>query len=198
MKRLLAVYNTWDDDGYHAMLRAGRPPAPEEKRELSTYKALHGACKGYSVIEAASPYRGRVKMECERGSLEMSVRLWPSDGLIDGFAGTSRDIAPPSALRKVADRLAGLVAKWDEATYRKYLAKVKPHDETSKFFERLRSKHGACTVKAPVHEIFDWKMPLVCERGGDMTMQVTLDAKDPGVVKGYVFEPATSGLCPVK
>src|SRR5262249_53976576 len=71
LKKLLDVYNAWDEATYKAMLRAGRSPVSNEKEELEGYKLFHGACKEYSPIEARSPLDARFNLDCERGPFEM-------------------------------------------------------------------------------------------------------------------------------
>jgi CubicO group peptidase (beta-lactamase class C family) len=198
MKKFLDVYNAWDEGGYQAMLRAGRPPVPSEKEELSGYKLLHGECKGYSPIEARTPFDARFSLDCERGPFEMHMILWPKDGLIDGFIGTTRDAPIPKPLRSVVQRVTQLIGKWDDSLYKKHLAKVRPRDETASAFEALRAAHGACTLKASTVEAFDRSFQLACDRGGDLTMTLALDKKDPNLVTGYAFHGASDELCPVR
>jgi hypothetical protein len=99
MKKLLAVYNNWDDAGYRAMQPKGRSTGFfDEKEELAGYKRLHGTCKGYKPIEIKSAFEAQFALECERGPFEMRVLLSPRDGLIEGFVGITRDapIVEPS------------------------------------------------------------------------------------------------------
>src|SRR5262249_10124747 len=129
MKKLLDVYNAWDESTYRSLLRPGHGGVfgtPEdllqlEKEELACYKKLHGVCKGFSPIEAPSPRDATFKMDCERGPFEMKVTLSLDGKFIDGFVGISRDASIPKDLRAVAERLAGLVRRWDDAVYKKHL-----------------------------------------------------------------------------
>ena len=199
MQKLLAVYNGWDEPTYKAMLTSGRPvSASEEKDELEGYKKLHGACKGYTPIAVRGPRSAVFKMECERGSFEMDVGL-AADDLISGFGGTSRDLPVPPELRPVADRVVGLIKKWDDGVYRKHLAKTKrPRDETSKLFDDLRAAHDACTVKSLTSTFQSRKLALECDRGGDLALHLSVDPKSAGAVTSYAFESVAHGTCPVR
>jgi CubicO group peptidase (beta-lactamase class C family) len=199
-KKLLAVYDTWDDAAYAAMLSEGREKLANEKDELAGYKALHGACKAFTPMEVDSPVHGRFRGDCERGTFQMEIAISAKDGGILGFTGKSLDAEVPKHLRAVAERLAGLVAKWDDRIYKKHLApkSTKPKDDLAGFYAKLRAAHGACTVKSAVHEGFDQWFVLDCERGGDMTLTVTLDRKDEDVVTGHWYRPAARGTCPVR
>lgn len=197
--RLLAVISAWDEQAYAAMLTKGRPAYPKEKDELAGYRERHGACKGWKPIEIVEPTRAKLALECEKGSLEMSVSLGP-DGLIGGFDGTSRDVPIPKDERKVADAIAKLIARWDEGLYKKHLATAfKEHDEVRAFYDHFRERHGTCAVKSATHAAFDRTVLLACERGGDLHLTLALDAKNPDVVKSYALRPAGAvGTCPVR
>ena len=199
MKKFLDVYNTWDEARYQSMLRAGRAPVSNEKDELDGYKLLHGACKGYSPIEARTPLDARFNLDCERGPFEMRIILSQADGLIDGFIGTTRDAPIPKPLRRVAERVAQLIRKWDDGAYKKHLAKSKPaRDDVAAGFEALRATHGACGLRSSTVEAFDRTFMLSCERGGDLAMTIDVDKKDPNVVTSYAFRATSDELCPVR
>lgn len=200
MKKLLDVQNHWDEATYKSMLTAGRMALmTEEKQELEGYRALHGTCKGYSPIRAESPTRVLFKVDCERGSFEMIVGLG-SDGLIEGFGGTSRDLEVPPELRKVGERVAGLIKKWDEGVYKKHLASAgKPRDKARKLFEAQRAAHGACTVKGLVVTWEKKQLELSCERGGDLLLTLKVDPQKADMVSAYDVEGVKpQGTCPVR
>jgi len=181
MKQFLAVYNQWDEAAYKAMLDPMRGPVPEEKDELAGYKQLHGACTTASVLEVRNAMQVRFKVACERGSFVMAVDLAPS-GLIGGFIGTSRDVAAPPDIAQTAAALTALIGKWDERAYTRALpkAKLKPADAKQRFAD-LRAQHGACRVKAPVHDGFDWRFELDCERNADLVLNLAQDPKDKSI-----------------
>jgi len=180
-KSFLAVYNQWDEAAYKAMLDPARGPVPEEKDELAGYKALHGACTSATPVEVAAPMRARFKFACERGALVMEMSL-AANGLIDGFFGESRDVTAPPDMAKTGAALTALMAKWDEKAYVKALPKaaIKPAD-AKKVFDDLHAQHGACKVTAPVHEGFDWRFELACERNGNLVLNLQQDPKDKTV-----------------
>jgi hypothetical protein len=199
MKKLLLVYNDWNEVEYHAMLREGRREVSNEREELAGYKELHGACHGYAPLEARTPLEATFKMECERGPFEMRVALWPSDGLIDGFIGVSRDAPAPKDLRLAAERLTGLIRKWDPGTFTRYLAQTKkPKAQALAEFDALRSAHGACIVKSSIVEGFDRSFDLECDRGGDLSLVLEVAKKDPNQIASYSFRGARDATCPVR
>jgi CubicO group peptidase (beta-lactamase class C family) len=199
MKKLLDVYNTWDETHYKAMLRAGRAPVSNEKEELLGYKLFHGACKGFSPIEARTPLDAKFNLDCERGPFEMRVILWQADGLIDGFMGTTRDAPIPKPVRLVVEQVTQLIGKWDDGIFKRHLANAhRARDATAASFEALRAVHGACKLKSSTVEVFDRTFVLSCERGGDLTLALEVDKKDPNAVTSYAFRTTNDELCPVR
>ncbi len=202
MARFLAVYNAWDEAAYKAMLSTERPAIkPEdEHRELLGYFGLHGACKGYEAVEILGLHGARLSLSCERGALEMAVAL-DAKGLITGFGGTSREVPPPPATARAADRIAGLIRKWDEPTYKKILGanKNKTHAERQAFFEEVRKAHGSCAVKGYERTDKTQALTLTCDRGGDLRLELALDAKNEDAVTSFSLNTRGSGgACPVR
>ncbi|MCU0682809.1 MAG: beta-lactamase family protein [Polyangiaceae bacterium] len=198
MPKLLGVLNAWSEEGYRAMLTRPRYVALEDERaELAAYHAAHGACRSYSPIEGSSPTTARFALQCERGALEMEVALNPSDGLIRAFTGTSREIAPPPELAQAAERLAGLVGKWDAGVYQRILApRAKPsRPEIEASFGRLRAAHGICKVSSFSRHVNRPRFRLTCERGGDLTLSAALDEKRRELVVSYAFSTESAGAC---
>lgn len=198
MKKFLGVYNAWDEAAYHAMLTAGRPPQPVEKEELAGYKALHGTCTGYSVIEVESSASMKLALQCERGPMELRMLLG-ADGLVAGFVGITHGVPVPKETRKVADRVAALIAKWDDATFKKHLTKTRrTRDELAATFERLRTAHGSCAVTSATFEGTDRRLDLDCARGEALSLVLETDPKDPDTIVELGFRGASEGACPVR
>jgi CubicO group peptidase (beta-lactamase class C family) len=199
MKKLLAVYNEWDETGYKAMLTPQRPPLMAvEKKELAGYKELHGVCKEYKFVEAEPPRSATFSLECERGPLEMRLLISPKDGLLTGFVGTTRGLPVPKELRPAAENLAGLIRKWDPAIFSRHFGKdKKTRDAAAIEFEANRVQHGACTVGSSTLISDERTIHLECERGGNLDLRLELDKKDSNQVLTYVLS-SKEGVCPVR
>ncbi|MEO7330147.1 MAG: serine hydrolase domain-containing protein [Minicystis sp.] len=198
-KKLLAVYNTWDEQGYAAMLSAKRPKIPEEKDEIAGYRALHGACKSFTLVELISPLEARLQMECERGEFEMKINLSAADGGIDGFTGITRHAEIPTTLKKVLDRLVGLVGKWDASVYPRHLAKSgRTLAETAAAFEALRAEHERCTIASATIEGMEVVYALECKRGARLSLRLETSPKDEAIVRRYDFQTGGAGTCPIR
>lgn len=201
LARLLAVYETWNEDAYKAMLSPDRPPnlTESERRELAGYHALHGTCTGYEPIEVMNLRAARLALRCERGALAMELSI-DSKGLITGFSGTSREVPPPPAVALAAGRLAGLVGTWDEGVYRKLFEPTpgQTKAERTAFFAGLRASHGACTVEGYTRTEETETFSLSCQRGGDLALVVKTDQKDQARVASFSITPRSSQeACPV-
>jgi CubicO group peptidase (beta-lactamase class C family) len=199
MKKLLAVYNEWDETGYKAMLTPQRPPIMAvEKEELAGYKELHGVCKEYKFLEAEPPRSATFSMECERGKLEMRLLISPRDGLLTGFVGTTHGLPVPKELRPAAEKVVGMIRKWDAATFSRHFAKgKKTSDAAATDFEAIRAQHGACTVSASTMVADERTIHLECERGGNLDLKLELDKKDSNQVMTYALS-SKEGVCPVR
>ncbi|HEU4538140.1 MAG TPA: serine hydrolase domain-containing protein, partial [Polyangiaceae bacterium] len=198
MPRLLAVLNAWSEEGYRALLTRPRYVALEDERaELAAYHAAHGACISYAPIEGSSPTSARFALKCERGALELEVALNPSDGLVRAFTGTSRGLAPPPELARAAERLAGLVGKWDANAYQRFLApKAKAsRAEIEAAFGRLRAARGACKVEEFSRHVNRPRFRLACERGGELTLSLAVDDARRELVTSYAFSSENAGAC---
>jgi CubicO group peptidase (beta-lactamase class C family) len=199
MKKLLAVYNEWDETGYKAMLTPQRPPLMAvEKKELAGYKELHGGCKEYKFVEAEPPRSATFSLTCERGPLEMRLLISPKDGLLTGFVGTTHGLPVPKELRPAAENLAGLIRQWDAAIFSRHFAKdKKPRDAAVIEFEALRAQHGVCTVGSSTLISDERTIHLECERGGNLDLRLELDKKDSNQVLTYALS-RKEGVCPVR
>ncbi|HVY46886.1 MAG TPA: serine hydrolase domain-containing protein, partial [Minicystis sp.] len=205
MRSLLGVYAKWDEALYRAMLTAARPaitPA-SERAELAGYKAIHGECHGYRLLEAFNRYRAKFAMQCDKGDLEMTVALDPANGKIYGFGGVSRGLPVSARLKPAADAIASLVGSWSDRLYEAHLAHYaeRPKADAARFFAGLRARHGACRAASLDHAAEGARdvVTLACERGGDVRLTLAVDDKKPELARTWLFAPVKpAGVCPVK
>jgi CubicO group peptidase (beta-lactamase class C family) len=199
MKKLLAIYNEWDEPTYKSLFSPKRPALLEiEKKELAGYKELHGTCKEYKFVEQPSPGEATFSLDCQRGPFEMKLYLLPQEGFLRGFGGLTRGLPVPKETRGPADKLVGLIRKWDPATYAKHLGKEKKtREKLAEEFDGLRLIHGACTVQSMTAFSDEKKLVLDCEHGGEVELTMELDKKDPTQIVAHAFN-AKEGVCPVR
>jgi hypothetical protein len=115
------------------------------------------------------------------------------------FRGHSSDLPLPPAQRRAADGIVGLVKKWDDGVFKKHLARTKrQRADAVKYFDELRAAQRACEAKSLGGASGEKSVLVACDRGGDLTLTLTVDTKEPDAVTSYAFSPAAEGTCPVR
>ena len=197
MQELLAIYNQWDAAAFKAILDPSRPPGAVEQAELAGYRALHGKCSAATPRSTDSATRGTFELTCEHGRFEMSISI--RSGGLGGFSGTSKAITPPPAIVRLGADAAALTRTWDDGVFARSLAVTKqPRAVAKAYFEDLRAAHGACKVTGAGHSVFDWSFDLACERGGGLTLVLTMATPPANVLARYDFGPQGGARCPVR
>jgi hypothetical protein len=200
MKRVLGLYQVWDEPAYNATASPAAASANAQRKALAHHRSLHGACDGFTPYQIAGTRFARATVRCERGTLDLGVEI-DDAGLISHIDAVSRDVTPPPAVAKAAARVAGLVGKWDEGTYRAILA-ANTHDTRAHrvaFFADLRAKHGACTVGPYVSRPEKHELTLPCARGGDLALTLELDPQNDERIFDFSLAPRDDdGPCPLK
>lgn len=193
MTSLLAVYNTWDEAGFRALL--ARPPVPGEANELAGYRRLHGACSGFTPAAVTSPLSAHFAMECEHGVFDLEVDLTPT-GLIRGFSGRSRHVAvPPEVANAAADALS-LIGRWNERVFARSFAQPTPTlDKYRHLYESIRGKGRTCKLEEIWHEIQWWKLRATCDHGGDLVVNMTMAATK---IADLRVDHSSESACPLE
>lgn len=178
LARLLDVMHAWNEDKYLAMLTAQHKknvPTAVEKAELAGYQRFHGHCKNPKLVRYDSRDRGRYRLDCERGRFEMDLTL--DSGLIDGFVGTSTDVAPePETLAVAVTELA-----------------KRSRDPAHK------QRHGRCKLgKLRDRDGNRWyRFELACDRGPTSILAIRISADDASKLETAEIEPTSGGACGV-
>jgi hypothetical protein len=80
-------------------------------KELMT---RHGACQAASSIEAENALRGRWRMNCERGWLDVNITLAPTMPPRVQLLNVQSTLPPNGEIKKATDALLRLIARWDD------------------------------------------------------------------------------------
>lgn len=198
MKRLMSVYEKWDEAAYEAMLspKRKRVEPKSEQDELALYKSLHGACASWKPDEILSSTRAKMAVTCERGKFTMSVAIDGEDGKILGFSGESSDVPMEPEVVQLAGMVERLLKKWDSATYKKLYAFPDDEPSSQRFYAGVTRDHGVCKVgRADTRELEWRRFVLTCERG-DVELSLRVDPRKPSPAKGLLFRPRSTGRCP--
>jgi hypothetical protein len=109
-----------------------------------------------------------------------------------------RPRAAPAA--RAAERLSGLIGKWDDKLYKKLFGARPPDHRASEaaYFADLRATHGACSIKTYNRNEPWGDFTLRCEHGGDLRLSIELDPSDEDRGEMGSFNPSGEKTCPVK
>jgi CubicO group peptidase (beta-lactamase class C family) len=151
-------------------------PLDRLQARLSGLARLHGACEPADGGEPENALRGRLRLACERGGIELSVEL-TSDLPPRIQALELASVLPPSeALARAAGDGARLLARWDDGAAARLLEPGADAAAIRKGLSRHSANHGACSLGPPQRGDGSSRgtFRLVCQRG-EAALQVELN-----------------------
>lgn len=168
----VAIFNdldNWDDDRLTALF--GKPHKLDQHEHMKWMHAQVGDCGDMRLMWSRGFKRGRFSFECERGGLEVSLRL-DNDGKIYNVISGLVDVAPTPAVARALDEVLAAMP------YQASVAGKQPWGRAIK--SRWTRERGACEVERvrTVSEtigVFD----LRCEHGG---MYIWVDVDKAGKI----------------
>lgn len=149
--------------------------ASRRAARMRDLNAKHGACNLATTIDAENALRGRWRMPCERGWLDVGITLAPTMPPLVQSINIQSTLPPDAGMKKTLEAFMGLTNGWD--------AKVAEGIAAPGFdVERLRrqlsasSAWGACKLGEAVggDGKRDGALKLICERG-NLIARVSLD-----------------------
>ena len=174
MDRLLAVMHRWDAQRYAAMLSAPHQQnvkAEDERAELAGYLALHGDCTRGAITQFVGPTEARYALQCQRGQLEMWLRLEAQSGLIAGFSGVSKGVAETPGSRAAAKKALALFHRWSAQGFSSLFApSFLSEKETRDFAAKYDARHGVCSLGDAIERDGNgWqRFAVSCQHGNDV------------------------------
>jgi len=148
---------------------------PEELRaHFDELSRKLGACRRQGSIEAENALRGTSHLACEKGKLDVFVTLTPEANALIQHLELTPDLPASHALARTADRIASLVARWDDTTASEVLAGSSIARTRESFAKE--AGNGPCKVSAQIngdgesHGLFQ----LACART-PLDLEVTLE-----------------------
>ncbi len=168
----VAIFNdldNWDDSRIGALF--GRPAKLDQHEHMKWMHAQVGDCGNMRLIWSRGLKRGRFGFDCERGGLEVSLRLDGNGQIFNVISGLT-GVAPTPAVSRALDEVLAAMP------YRKSVAGQQPWGHAIK--SAWTRSRGACEVERvrTVSEtigVFD----LRCEKGG---MYIWVDVKKDGQI----------------
>mgnify|MGYP003290928981 CR=1 FL=1 len=143
-------------------------------REL---QAKHGTCTPASYIDAENALRGRWRMKCERGWLDLGITLAPTTPPLVQFMGVQPTLPPDQNLTKTFEILMRLLQAWEPKTAKSLVAPGFDLEKMRRQFAAA-SSWGACKLGDAVggDGKLESSVKLMCDRG-NLFARVALDAE---------------------
>lgn len=141
-------------------------------RELN---AKHGACSLGKTIDAENALRGKWRMPCERGWLDVGITLAPTMPPRVQFIGVQSTLPPDTGMTKTFDAIMKVMSRWDAKTAETFAA---PGFDLEKLRRQVSASSGWGTCKLGETVGGDGKgdsaVKLICERG-NLFARISLD-----------------------
>lgn len=174
----------------------------DESREarraaLERLRAAHGACRPEGALEAENALRGRWRMACDRGWLELAITLAPTaPPRIQSW--TVRGAFPPDErLSRAVAAVAALAARWDEAAAESILAPGVDRPALRSQLAAVGTLYGACRPGAARGGDGATRatVALACQRG-DLDLEVALEPSAGRVASAGFSRPPGAHCVP--
>ncbi|HEX7173794.1 MAG TPA: serine hydrolase domain-containing protein [Pyrinomonadaceae bacterium] len=149
--------------------------AERRAARLKELSAKHGACRPATSIDAENALRGRWRMTCERGWLDVFITLAPTSQPRVQLIGVQSTFPPSEEVTKAVESVMRLMSAWDQKTAESLAG-------TGFDVERMRkqigaaSQWGACKVGETLagDGKRDTLVRLNCDRG-KLGLDIALD-----------------------
>ena len=119
--------------------------AERRRANIATLLERHGACRPDEKLEAENALRGRWRMTCERGRLEVGITLAPTVPPRVQWLNVRGVMPPGPSLQKVIDSVLSLMASWDTARAKALLDAKADVEQLSRQMALASLQAGACT-----------------------------------------------------
>lgn len=169
------------DDGLASRLAADNlwldEPAETRRAQIAKLLSQHGTCRAGGPIEPVNALRGRWRLPCERGALEVTITLAPTPvprvQLLDVFGVTP----PNERLTTVLASIAQLLGTWDEAQARALIGPDVSLEAFARQAQLARVQVGTCRVGETLRGDGTRALAVLeCDRGSLM-VDAVLDAE---------------------
>ena len=141
-------------------------PAETRASRWRTLATQHGACQPASSIDAENGLRGRWRMMCERGWLDVNITLAPTNPPRVQSLNVQSVRPPDAEMTKVVEAIVRLIGGWDAKAVEALAA---PNLDVERMRRQINaaSSWGACKVGDAVggDGSSNSTVRLVCERG---------------------------------
>lgn len=161
---------------------------------MKELKTKHGACTPATTIDAENALRGRWRMKCERGWLDVGITLAPTTPPLVQFIGVQSTLPPDENMAQTFESVLRLLSSWDAKAAEALVVPGFNVDQMRRQFTAA-NPWGACKLGEAVGG--DGKgessMKLMCERA-NLFARVTLDP-DTKRLKSLDLVPTRDQRC---
>ncbi len=167
------------------------------ERRLVGLRTAHGACAPGTPFEAENALRGRARLACARGGIELVMTLTSdSPPRIQSLALKSA-LPPSERLVSLGGQGSALLAAWNDEAAGELFPRTDDRKEAKEEFAAAALEHGPC--RAPQPDLSDGgtsaTFRLRCDHG-DLNLTITLQPASAAVSK-VDLSPAEGGpRCP--
>ena len=198
-RSLARLFERWSPEGYAQSFSPDfRDSNPSTKMEplLDRWRTLLGGCEGARVLETEEAYAGKLELVCERGGLQVSLRVAPWDGhpISSLRILGAVDLPPPEGVDEAARRAVALLEHWSDEAFARSFASRHHGESMRNFLSAVGQAVGRCELSQP-----RWIHPdgatyrLRCDRG-QADMRLGLD-RDQGTIGSFEIRDGTEGRC---
>jgi hypothetical protein len=172
-ERAAATYLSIHNDGDHEAARALWGDKVVDLEPLTEwFRAQVGTCSDFSPMHLTNDLHGRFVFECERGQIELELRLDAATGVSKRTLIGARGAEPPAHVRRVAEQLVAL-ANGEQATVPPLAARLDRADLQAQL--DVIAAQGQCTIdRVHLGNGRGARFVLECANGS-RTMLVDLD-----------------------
>lgn len=187
---LAQLYECWDDQTIIDMAAESfflDQPLEKRREQFARLRADFGKCRAVTAIEPENALRGRWRMNCRSGRIELFVTLSPTmpPRLQYWQITAARKLTP--AFREIAAGLVALINQWDDSQAKTLLDRRLRHRSARVQFDALRIQYG----KLRLGEVLEGDGTKVARlrllgHQGMVDMRLSIDPKR-GKVIGLAF-----------
>ncbi len=121
-------------------------PVAERRARFATLAERHGACRDVSRFEVENALRGRWRVTCERGWLDVGITLAPTMPARVQQLDVRGVMPPGPELQRVITQVLSLMGTWNDAEASALFAPAVDRARVARLLQLARLQGGTCTV----------------------------------------------------
>ncbi len=194
---IVRLWTKWDDEAADVLAADNLfldTPKPERRKEMERIKSEVGECRAIGDVEPENLLRGRFRMNCERGFVDVTFTLAPTLPPRLQHLRFSRTKPMNEGMRSAAERLAGLVSSFSAEALAGFAADSLDATRLAADLTALRSDYGECRLGETLggDGAGVATVRLECERGA-VAAELRLDAQ--ARMSGVSFRAPLEARC---